>query len=170
MGEATITPEERAALRALREKATPGPWMFWHGDDSSCMNCYGVTAGPCDHEYVDEGGHAGHVIALTLLQEPRLASMTSDGGRWQENTQLIVAAVNALPGLLDALDAAERREREAFRRGAEAMREAVVTAFTPLVGNDPGVWTVDDQTDGELVIEVLTTIIALPVPEDTPRG
>lgn len=108
-------------LRALLAAATPGPWHFWHGDDSSCMNAYGVTSEPCDHGMTDDEGHPRHVVALTLLQAPRLADIhdpesTDAAGwikdtsswRWSENAALIVAAVNALPALLDVVEAARR--------------------------------------------------------------
>jgi len=117
-----MTPEDRASLRSLLAAATPRPWCFWHGDDAACMNAYGVTSEPCEHEMTTDEGHAHHVVALTLLQYPRLADIQAadslDGvgwirdttsWRWAENAALIVAAVNALPALLDALEAAESK-------------------------------------------------------------
>lgn len=89
-------------LRELSEKATAGPWMTWHGDDSYAMNCAGLVNERCDHEYVDDDGHAQHTVALTLLQQPRYASHVA--ASWDEDAAFIVAAVDYVRSLLSESD------------------------------------------------------------------
>ena len=74
------TPEGRAELRGLAEKATPGPWSVY-----------------------DRG--VGYMIALDdgVWKRRLPKSFRTDLGR-REDAELIVAAVNALPELLDILD------------------------------------------------------------------
>lgn len=112
------------AIDKLAEAATPGPWHGWHGDDDDAMNCYGVCSEPCSHERVDEATHAGHTIALTLLQQPRYADLSDnerygtpewhEAARWYENTRYI-AAVDPQTWLATSAQA----------RAAERLREAL---------------------------------------------
>lgn len=74
------------ALRALVAKATPGPWE--QDDESTICSNDGMIAVPCEFFGVEQQ---------------------------DENIALIVAAVNALPALLDELDAARKdAERECW--------------------------------------------------------
>lgn len=85
-----MTPAERAALRALAEKATPGPWK-------------------------GGGGVFGPPPELRTIVE-------TDGGFYPpgpEDEELIVAARNALPALLDYID---DLEREVARAQDQAQR------------------------------------------------
>lgn len=81
----TLTPEDRALLRALAEQATPGPWEI--GDDGSG----GV--------WVTGPDRNANVICDIYEQYV-------DGGA-DENAAFIAEARTALPALLDALDARE---------------------------------------------------------------
>lgn len=99
------------AIRQREQAATQGPWFFWHGDDTHSMNCYGVTLERCSHDYVDEADHAEHTVALTLLQEPRLASPGAHSGDrgwgdWDDNSEFIAHARTDVPLLLAAVEAA----------------------------------------------------------------
>ncbi|MDV2475136.1 hypothetical protein F8M49_21090 [Rhodococcus zopfii] len=72
------TPEGRAELRALQDKATAGPWEGVPGFGRTAI--YG-------HDH-DPGEFVAQRVGIP-------------------DTKLIIAAVNALPALLDALDEAE---------------------------------------------------------------
>ena len=92
-------------LRALLAKATPGPWDAdgWTGT----VRGAGVQQFTGEHDAVwakDESGEWTLICPTGLRDEPQS----------NENAQLIVAAVNALPGLLDRLEAAER-DAERYR-------------------------------------------------------
>ena len=73
---------DRARLRELLGKATPGPWE-------------------CDDYGVDFPGARYGEVAYVLSKTRGRFEATSD------NAALIVAAVNALPALLDRIDALE---------------------------------------------------------------
>ena len=119
-------------LRSLEAVATAAPWHEWHGDDRHAMNCTGITSEPCAHEMVDEEGHAQHTIALTLLQEPRYASLgvkpDYSDWLWDENAALIVALRNAAPGLLRLLEDA-RKEISDMAADAHAAEHNHLTDF-----------------------------------------
>ena len=87
---------ETTRLRALLEGATQGKWRNneLHGDVM-------VTA------IVDDAGDD-----IALLSRRSAAGLACDDHEAWTNGDLIVAAVNALPGLLDAAERAERAERE----------------------------------------------------------
>ena len=100
-----MTKAEREALRALCNDATPGPWNSFNVDDDLSMNVYGVTTSFIEPEF--ENGPceecSGSIIALTLFQSPRVVDHES--WKWSENAKLIAASREAMPRLLDALDA-----------------------------------------------------------------
>ena len=112
------SPEGRAELRELLAKGTPGPWQ---ADD--CEGELRVGAGDAVtawQERTDEEGRSYRVgtppwtwKSTNLIYEHDLE--TWDEGEDQDDDQrridaeLIVAARNALPALLDALDDAELR-------------------------------------------------------------
>lgn len=126
-------------VREILAAATPGPWFRWHGDDDHCMNAYGITSEPCDHEFTSDDGHPSHVIALTLLQQPRLASLgheprevtltdrNVDAMRWDENTDAIVTAVNLAPELIAVAEAAQDAVAQGrlWHYEVEALRDAL---------------------------------------------
>ena len=82
----TITPEDRARLRDLAGKATPGPWRAEWDDADSWWSITGASY----EEYVC----------------PEVATVEAGDG---DDANLIAAMRNALPGLLGALDQAEAR-------------------------------------------------------------
>jgi hypothetical protein len=90
-----LTPDERARLRALHEKATPGPWHYERDDEGSSMGW--VAAG-----------------------EELLFNVRGDSAQQEVNAETACNSVNALPALLDALDAqdAERRQDDRKRMAA----------------------------------------------------
>ncbi|QOV97180.1 hypothetical protein [Rhodococcus pyridinivorans] len=110
------TPEGRAELRELLAKATPEPWQV---DD--CEGELRIGAGDAVTKWEDRTTEDGRSYrigtpprswkATDLIYEHDLD--TWDEGEDQDDDQrrtdaeLIVAAVNALPALLDALDQAD---------------------------------------------------------------
>ena len=97
---ARVTPETLAELRRLLEEATPGPWHAW-----------------------DRG--IGYEVHTEVEHNPIRCDPLNSGFRETfggPDAHLIVSAVNALPSLLDQLDAAEAalarvrelHERESF--------------------------------------------------------
>ena len=84
------TPEGRDELRRLRHAGVDGNWAIWHDLDCRGFKTIGDAAGVLTDEtpYTEECDPVAHVFA-------------------DEDAELIVAAVNALPALLDALDEAE---------------------------------------------------------------
>lgn len=88
-------------LRSLLEKATPGPWKLHFSDG-------------CDLPKYPEG-YSAYPVAEALDNETSvsiLAQCAPKRGRpnW-ENAELIVAAVNALPALINIAEAAERHRK-----------------------------------------------------------
>ena len=99
-----LTEEKIAELRALCEKATPGPWV----------------AGRPDMATIVDGIDSKWIYAPND-QYCAVASGRIDG-EWDEvmaNAQLIAAARTALPDLLSDLEEA-RRERDALQKQLEA--------------------------------------------------
>lgn len=92
----TLTPEDRARLRDLAAKATPGPWEAGV-DDLTCMA--NVHHDQEQRFWVADTGPAR--VEPTAMAD----------------SELIAAMRNALPALLDALDEAER-ERDEWERAA----------------------------------------------------
>ena len=80
---------DRAELRRLLAEATPGPWGLTYGRHER-TRLWSAASG-----YTDD------VIAL----DP-----TTERGELASDMRIIMAAVNALPGLLDALDALDVAE------------------------------------------------------------
>ena len=98
-----------AELRRLLAEATPGPW---------------IDAGDIES------------IPLTIASDPYAAIGRDPSPQWAKNAALIVAAVNALPALLDVADAAriwldawDRTEVESWAMNSakriDALRAAV---------------------------------------------
>jgi hypothetical protein len=91
-----------AGLRALRERATPGPWEYrpYEGDD------WGFVRGP------EQSSTIGPLKPLVAVARPgHQHDFDADAHRragadpYEPNAALITAAVNALPALLDAAEA-----------------------------------------------------------------
>ncbi len=87
-----MTNDEIGKLRGLLEKATPGPWQY----------------------------HGSHLYGQEPLRD-LVAQVLSDRGRCVPDRDLIVAAVNALPTLLDTIEKL-LAERDAAVAWAERLR------------------------------------------------
>lgn len=109
----SLSKQEREELRLLASQATPGPWREGRHD----MQSYdGYTGEAFTNIYVN-GTHRhpklGEILprviakAIDDLDEPNADNNKADAA-------YIVAACNAIPALLDALEAAER-ERDALK-------------------------------------------------------
>lgn len=89
-------------LTALHKAATPAPWFERPLNDDLCMSGVGVAteADPYidEHGYIDLDWPTEKLVAVCLLQEPRLVNVADK--RWQQNADLIAAMRNALPELL----------------------------------------------------------------------
>lgn len=118
--------EDLARWDALARAATPGPWYARHTDDQSYMCCDFVSTEPGVRKGHD-GGHIddvdpGTVVALTLLQSPRLA----EADAYEANVEFIAASRTAIPALLaevaelQAERAAERFEPDGALPGWHA--------------------------------------------------
>lgn len=111
-----------AEIRQRCEAATPGPWYPKATDDACCMNARYVSLVPGEWRHDDGRGMAepadyASVVAITLLQSPRLACVSDE--RWDENTLFIAHAREDLPALLEVVEAAVKA-RLAARLEAEA--------------------------------------------------
>lgn len=89
----TTTPEQREALRRLLKEATPVPWTY----EAGLSGGWGMTAKL-------NQGKRGVVFAR--------APWPMRNAESRANGDLVVAAVNALPSLLEEVEAAERALRE----------------------------------------------------------
>lgn len=123
-----MTDRELEEIRERTAAATPGPWFAHATDDRYSMNAFYVSVVPSETGFRHDGQHGldpnsdeqanpAEVIAITLLQAPRLVEI---GGRdndmtdWKcdENTLFIahsrvdmerlLAEVDRLKGLLNA--------------------------------------------------------------------
>ena len=93
---------DRAELRRLLEEATPRPWEAYRPHPHYAR--YAV-------DRVTPEGHLGDDVA------------TTEDVNAEANAQLIAAAVNALPGLLDALEKAEGHRDSLAAALIEVQRE-----------------------------------------------
>lgn len=117
-----ITPDERAAMRALADAAFPGPWTVIEDH----VRVHGVGTNPDEKE----------------------ASVFEDRRVGTADARFIAAARTAVPRLLDALDTAEA-EVARLRRQHE-MDLAMHEAYRPEVVAEVAV-CLDDDTDWEVV-------------------
>ena len=98
----------------LCNKATPGPWYARATDDEVFMNLRYVTTEPASFEHdgcrsFTEGiVQSGDVVALTLLQHPRMA----DPDKFDENTLFIAQAREGWPHAIERAIKAETLARE----------------------------------------------------------
>lgn len=84
-------------LMELLAKATPGPWEIVPGDE------WTTDVGTPEGEYEDGRKRHWNVLSVNRRRD-----------EWETNRALIVAAVNALPELLDELDRL-RKDAERYR-------------------------------------------------------
>lgn len=96
--------EERAA------KASPGPWYPRATDDGMFMNASYVSTKPDpDGLFIHDGDRGmapgecddASVVAITLLQSPRLAGVADE--KWDENTEFIAHSREDIPWLIQQL-------------------------------------------------------------------
>lgn len=131
-----------AELRALLAKATPGPWRYRPEE----YDDWGFIRGGERGEFgfpmvaVGRGSHNDHDEHRRNGTDP-----------YGPNSELIVAAANALPTLLDALET----------QGAhEGVIEALLEAFAPFVdiGAQKGAWgAISKKLDGMAPLTVTVT-------------
>lgn len=74
-------------LEAKAKAATPGAWHIIEADDERFMSAVYVATTPED---ATPGETPENVIAVTLLQSPRVACIADE--KWDENAAFIVAA------------------------------------------------------------------------------
>src|SRR5688572_20319903 len=131
--------EKLAALRALADAATPGPWVEPHlsRDDT-----------PCNCAYVMAGGYAGSVCTVDKDNGLKIEDGGNDSPPLEEakaNGRLIAAARTALPelaGLLEkALDVIEAAE---MVRGLIAREGQAVTGHDEVVALRKSLAAFDD--------------------------
>jgi hypothetical protein len=106
--------KELEAIKARLAAATPGPWYDHNPDDDYCMNAYTVTNSPVEPDVgVDErtNDHK-HIIALTLLQTPRVAC--HEDSRWEENARFIAHAPTDIAALLAEVERVTT-ERDSYK-------------------------------------------------------
>ncbi len=93
-------------LRRLLTEATPGPWTKTTFGNASTARAAGVMA---SYAYATSRAAGVPMTDLTVIDGPtklRAVGFTGNGPHSPENAALIVAAVNALPALLDVVEAA----------------------------------------------------------------
>lgn len=76
-----------ADMEAKAKAATPGAWHIIETDDERFMSAVYVATTPED---ATPGETPENVIAVTLLQSPRVACIADE--KWDENTTFIAAA------------------------------------------------------------------------------
>lgn len=76
-----------ADMEAKAKAATPGAWHIIEADDERFMSAVYVATTPED---ATPGETPENVIAVTLLQSPRVACIADE--KWDENTAFITAA------------------------------------------------------------------------------
>jgi hypothetical protein len=133
----TISPG-MSELRGLLEKATPGPWArgAWYGKCSKPSHGVNNHTGrngpdPCKYDFTFEAGTA----ISSSVENIYIASVDLDG-LTEPDAALIVAAVNALPTLLDDLAAAQG-EIERLREALQIMVDEQVDYMTRNKLGDP---------------------------------
>ncbi len=147
MAEAMIGRLDLEAIEARANAATKGPWFPRATDDWALMNARYVSLdegpGP-EHDGVmgmDIGGEdqadSERVIAITLLQAPRLA----DNERFEENNTFIAHARDDVPALVGEVRRL-RLELEAFaaREAALSNERFEALSLTGIAENDAAQW------------------------------
>lgn len=76
-------------LTSLDEVATPGPWHMRELNDDLCMSGIGVATEPDryleEHCFIDPDWPTDKLVAVCLLQEPRLINLQTGGGARTRN-------------------------------------------------------------------------------------
>jgi hypothetical protein len=117
---AALTQEERAEIRALCERATPGEWSVWEGPTyvggaaDLCIGAGKEWLANMDHRrtrcaQIYEDGHFAAECDICTIDSGRITD------EQRANAEFIAAARTLMPRLLDALEAAERERDEARR-------------------------------------------------------
>ncbi len=127
-------PLDLAALRALLERATPGPWQVDLERERHALKEVCVVFGTDIKSAV--------VPAIRSKGPLRRSPLTTEATQ-TANLHLIVAAVNALPALLDEL--------AALRRGEDAVRAFVAWLDAEDGKPDYGTQTRDTHPNGERI-------------------
>lgn len=104
------------ALEALTEAATPGPW--WFEDSAMCWRLHGVAGVIPAQPPIPE-----QVINHQILKAPKSGTPYAEYWPSEADGELIVAARNALPGLLEEL----RQLRE--QRDGTAGKEKIMSVI-----------------------------------------
>lgn len=99
-------------LRGLLAKATPGPWDVWR---ESCPSKFDAIAELTEQVNMTEP-FSGELFLLNA--GGKCPAATGCGPKSEANADLITAAVNALPGLLDTIES-QAREIERLREALE---------------------------------------------------
>ena len=132
---------DEAELRALLEKATPGPW-HWYAEDYSCAILCGETNGHADPL-------KKNVTTVSICEACRKRAKGSDNPHWvwgrctsgtSDDAALIRAARNALPTLLDRL--------EKMREALETLEQSAAAEVALFESNINGACMNDYGTPG----------------------
>ena len=183
--------ETIAEVLRIDAQATPGPWYPQATDDRLCMNASYVSTDPksglrdMDPQSAERDCRPGSVVAITLLQSPRLANVRDQ--RWDENTDLITYYRSAAPALareaqrlqeqvsrlldartIDRLRAHGDGYQDGHRAGQEAMRERCAAISAAVEAAHHAASRHDRHHEGcrDAADEIESAIRALEVPHD----
>ena len=135
-----LTPAEISALRALAEKATPGPWRQHLVDDTTVVDRFGEEIA----QTFPEGGNNDDVDFATNTEQR------------EDDAAFIAAARDALPRALDTLEAQAKTiaERDAEIALLEAKTAELRQALWPFAF-EAGMWADHVPDDGRpTVLEI----------------
>ena len=108
-----------AGLRGLVAKATPGPWDVWRERTDTRDDAVAELTAQVESAEL----FAGAVFLLNA--DGKCPALTGCGPTSEANAALIVAAVNALPALLEAAEANAGLEGEVERKLRERVEKAL---------------------------------------------
>jgi hypothetical protein len=100
LSEDIITDDDLLEFEQIAAAATPGPWYVSILDDASFMNLVAITTVPMDSDssIAYPEFDASNVVSLTLVQQPRYASVVDE--RWDENAAFIAECRRLVPLLI----------------------------------------------------------------------
>ena len=104
-----VTEEQLEELAELAKRATSRPWYIRHLNDELAMNLIGISTQK-DSGLGERFGilfSGDELLAATLIQHPRYVDCADQ--KWHENAEYIVAAVNALPSLIEEIKELRKR-------------------------------------------------------------
>jgi hypothetical protein len=118
-----MTEQELSEIESRCDAATPGPWYARLTDDAFFMNSLYVSTHQGSQQDgswsldnkrgLEVGGKhqepPGQVIAITLLQQPRLADVVDK--KWGENTLFIAHAREDIPKLIAEIRQLQKKLR-----------------------------------------------------------